>query len=224
MGQRDLSEEPRSAALHRQLRSIGPVTLAAFLAVGIVYVVAWGLAKATDRQPTILTEDPANLLEAPLYTGAFQYLSFLGWWTAAVLAGATGMLLYRRGHVLATPLLGLAAISSWLVVDDMFQMHEAVLDGHAGIPQYVTFSLYGVMAAAFFWHVRWFVMRTDWLLLVLFVIIFGAGQVFDQAGDEFGHHYTTAEKGLELLGVTAWVLYVSRCSLRYLTVPEPIDG
>lgn len=204
-----------------QVRDVGPGATVAFVAVGVVYALAWGLAKARDIEPIVLTEDPASILDGPFYTGTFQYATFVGWWTAALLSGVTASLLHKRGQRrLAGPLFAFCIISTWLAVDDMFQVHEVLLDEHAGIPQYVTFTAYGLIAFFVFWHARWFIATTDWLLLALFAVLFGAGQLLDQAGDELGHHYATPEKGFELLGVTAWVLYVARSSLRYLTVRE----
>jgi uncharacterized membrane protein len=209
--------------LSRQLRLVGPVVLVSFAAVGAVYLLAYGLAKAFDRPPIVLTEDPANLFPTPPYTAAFQYLGFLGWWAAAVLSGLAAWLLRTGGRRDdAFPLAGLCVISTWLLADDMFLAHESVLDEHLGIPQWVTFIVYALVTSWFFWRVREFVRGSDWLLLALCVALLTAGAIIDQAGDEFGYHYATPEKGLELLGITAWTLYVARCSLRHLTVADGV--
>jgi nifR3 family TIM-barrel protein len=154
--------------LSRQLRLVGPVVLVSFAAVGTVYLLAYGLAKAFEREPILLTEDPANIFDSPPYTAAFQYVGFLGWWAAAVLSGTAALLLRANGrNDVAMPLGGLSFISMLLLLDDMFLVHESVLDAHLGIPQSVTFIAYAVAATWFFWHVREFVLRSDWLLLVM---------------------------------------------------------
>lgn len=86
----------------------------------------------------------------------------------------------------------------------------------------MTFGVYAVAITWFFWRIQAFVWESDWLLLALCVVLLATGGVVNQLGDLRHLHYTTLEKGFELLGVTAWTLYVARSSLRYLTVAE--DG
>jgi hypothetical protein len=208
--------------LRAQVRAVGPAFSIAAGVLCAVYLTAYSLASAYDRNFVLLIEDPAFVFKGPLYTGAFVYLGVLGWWAAAVATGITGGLLAARGWWgCARPVLLLALVSTVLAVDDMFQLHEGVLDGRLGVPQYASFAAYSLVLAAFVWRNADFVRESDWLLLSLFVVFISSSAVLDVVGDVADTHHDAAEEGLELTGTLAWTLYCLRCALRYLTVVKP---
>jgi hypothetical protein len=205
--------------LRRQLRAVGPAFVVGAAVIVAIYLVAFVVIRAADRDFNVATEDPAVSLGGPIYTGVFSYLGVLGWWTAAVVAGVTGALLLQAGlRAAAMPFLALTFISTLFAFDDMLLVHEVALDKHLGIPQYVSFGVYALVFGLLMWHYRAFVRDSDWALLAAFVAFFGVAGVIDQVGDISGDHHNVPEEALELLGIMSWALYGVRCSLRELMV------
>jgi hypothetical protein len=201
------------------MRAIGPAFVLGAAAIVAIYIVAYAAIRAADRDFNIATEDPAASLGGPIYTGVFSYVGVLGWWTAAVSAGITGaLLLQRRLRTTAMPFVALTFISVMFAFDDMLLVHEVALDKHLGIPQYVSFGIYALVFGLLMWHYRAFVRDSDWVLMALFVVLFGVAGAIDQIGDIGGNHHNVPEEVLELVGIMAWAVYCVRCSLRELTV------
>ena len=123
--------------LRRQLRAVGPVVAVGAVVILAIYLVAYAVLRAADRNFNVATEDPAADLGGPIYTGVFSYLGVLGWWTSAVIAVRRPLCSPgTRLRESAMPFLALAFISALFALDDMFLVHEVALDRHLGIPQY----------------------------------------------------------------------------------------
>jgi hypothetical protein len=172
-------------------------------------VAALGLALLGRREGVELADlsrDPAAVAGLPVYVGALAYLAFIGW--AVGFAGAvTGVLVARRlADRRRALMLGFAAaLSLWLLLDDMFEFHESV-GPRLGVPERITYLSYVVALIAWLWFFRTEVRDSDWLVLVLGLGFLASSAVLDEL-----NHGSNSEAYLEdifkMLGTWLWGAY-----------------
>ncbi|ABW30623.1 hypothetical protein [Acaryochloris marina] len=124
-------------------------------------------------------------------------------------------------------------ITSVLLIDDLFLLHEAIIPKLLKIPQYLTYSLY--MVTVFYWinRFRKIIIKTEWDLLALAFIFFTFSIFTDTAMDyfELSNHMNILsnnellvllEDGFKLFGIISWLTYLSKTSL--LIIETIIEG
>lgn len=195
-----------------------------------VTAVGVGLTLAAARYRGIpiatITRDAASTLGAPVYTGIGSDLGALLWCAATAMCGLTAAVVRRRGGPprLTSFLFASAVVSGWLLLDDFFLLHEAVLSIAVGIPQPVVYVIYVVVMFAW---LAWYhpdIRRTDYLLLVCALGSFALSTVID-AVREFGlvpdpDVMFLVEEGPKFLGIVLWFAYFGRVCLLSLERDE----
>lgn len=131
-------------SVQRSARLLALVLIATGMIMGgVALASAW-----RDIPTTFLTGDPAAITDEAFYLGAVTMLR------TATLAGAAAVCLVaariiRGGDRALGEFLGvLGLFAVVLVLDDQFQGHEAVLNGILGVPEPLTFAVYGAVALA----------------------------------------------------------------------------
>lgn len=164
-----------------------------------------------------LSRDPAAVAELPVYIGAIAYLAFVGWATAFG-AGAAGVLVARRLDLAprARMLLVGAALSLWLLLDDMFEFHESVLP-RLGVPEKVTYLAYVVALVAWLWFCRDSIRESDWLVLVLALGLLTASAALDEVFHGSNVH-AYVEDVFKMVGTWLWGAYFVLTAARDLPV------
>ena len=155
--------------------------------------------------------DPNNINKVPWYTGLVSNLGILGW-TTATATGFFGSWIARYGgRSAAATMLGRgAALSTILLLDDLFQLHVAVKP-LLGVSKPMVYAGYLVVAAWWFSTGRDEIARTRTELLLAATTAFGGSIVIDQLGsallglDEAGA--LLLEDACKFLGVLAWAQY-----------------
>ena len=199
------------------------VPLAAMLALAylpmllLLFAAGW-LADLKGIPMEDVTRDPATAAQAPFYTGALAILGLFGWCaSAAVCFFAAAVLRHARTDRAGTAfLLSGALLSTLLLVDDAFLVHEIVGPYHLGLSDEVLIGLYGLATLAFLVGCRATILRSDYLLLVL-ALAFLAGSAGVDKLNDFGVLATTGgkyategylfEDTLKLLGLAGWFGY-----------------
>lgn len=201
---------PGTAREHVGIRTFGyvfvPPTLVV-LAVGVVSV-------ATGHSVATFTMEPTTALGGAPYVGAVSSLGCYGWAAAIGIFLLGACLLYdgmRRRD--AAFLACSALITGYLLADDAFTLHEAVLPA-VGIPEFVTYlailAVIGAYAAAFHAEIR----RSAWLFLGLAVLLLGGSVAVDAAWEILepargANIEQLAEDAAKLLGISSWVGYAA---------------
>lgn len=177
------------------------VLLGGVAALGLAYL---GRREGVDLPD--LSRDPAAVAGLPVYVGALAYLAFIGW-AVGFGAATAGVLVARR---LALPrralMLGFAAaLSLWLLLDDMFEFHESV-GPRLGVPERITYLSYVVALVLWLWFFRREIRDSDWLVLVLGLGFLASSAVLDEL-----NHGSNSEAYLEdifkMLGTWLWGAY-----------------
>ncbi len=168
-------------------------------------------AAATGAPPYLFTRDPAAIHHANPLLGAVSNLGVVLWAATATVALFTARQLARvegarpvRGF-----LLGAGLLSAWLLLDDLYMLHERLLPDAAGLPQPVAFAIYAAVTAALLARFRAVIAETDYLPLVLAVSFFAISAAIDQ-GPGTWHRWEAlvlVEDGAKLFGVVSWLAY-----------------
>jgi hypothetical protein len=190
----------------------GSVKRQAALAVTISMVVAAVLlaaqlvvnAKQVDMG--VLTRDVAAQADLKWYTGFFSNLGLMAW-GGAVALGGFGWWQFRgdaRTRALAAALGAYAALSAFLGLDDMAQLHEDVIPGHLGISEKYVYVAEALMFLAFMVLNRRVLLRHAPVILVAALAGFGASVLADLV-DNIWSLPIVIEDGAKLMGICNWV-------------------
>ena len=117
----------------------------------VVVVIMGGVAAANiglGIPLIVLTSDPAAIAEAPFYLGAVTMLRTALFAGAAAVCLVAARVVRGRDRQLGGFLTALGLFSVVFVFDDSFQGHKHVLPEILGVPQPLTFVVYGMAALA----------------------------------------------------------------------------
>lgn len=175
-----------------------------------------------DLDPRIFFIDPVAEFNAPMYIGFLSNLGVLIWCTAAVVCLFSGWIIWKQyGKTeLSFFLVCAGLISSLLMFDDLYLLHEEVFPDHLRVPQKLVIATYGGLVLVFLFRFRKMILETDFLLLVIafgffacsvFVDLFVTPeefQVFGIPGRDL------VEDGFKFFGIATWGFYFVRTSFQ----------
>ncbi len=201
-------EEPRAESWGEQGRRLAPVVLLTIVAVGVVAgaVLVMGLARHLPLPD--LTRDPAAVTGTHWWVGLLSFLGFALWGIGAGAALAAG--LASDPGPRRRLLLQAAALTVFLLLDDMLMLHENVLP-NLHVPESVVYLGYLVAVTAWVWSNRVEMRRTDRLLLVVALLGFAGSIALDKLVDGITN-WTFLEDSLKFGGIALWSLYLVRTS------------
>ncbi len=182
-------------------RAAGPLLITGVLVVTVVVV----LSIVAGVPVQVLIEDPAFLLGGHPLTGMLSNLGVLLWAATAAVCGFT---YWSSASLQLPPLLrayvGLGgAITTALLLDDLFMLHEEVLPLTFGIDQKIVAGAYALGLPAYFWYFRSLLSRRHVLLgASLLLLAFSLG--YDQFMPPGGEWRPVWEDGPKFLGIVAW--------------------
>ena len=169
-----------------------------------------------------------------IYFGAVSNLGILIWCSAAVVCMFAAAQLYqRRQDMKSVRFMAYAGLfTAFLMFDDLFLAHERVFPILLGIPDLVTYGLYGLIALVYFglfWKV---ILRHDVLLLAIGLLALGTSVAVDILVPMFGSNEHSAtqfkgtlshwviEDGSKFVGISAWAGFHLWAAWQTLTAAE----
>lgn len=214
----------------RWIGSLARTSARVLIPLSLVVVAALTAAYAADIPVTDLLRDPAAVLDAPWYVGAFSTIG-VGLWISA--GAACTLVLLALGVGDSTRLVLAGSVSSLILgIDDGLLIHE-FLNFDLGVPPPVTFLVYGGFVLPLFWRARRQLVGTpDLAVFLLAVALLATSLGLDLAG-ELGLPTPPLSAILEdvtkLLGIATWLSFFGSLSLRTLEAelgrqPQPSDG
>ncbi len=175
----------------------------------------------TGQPVSIFTRDPAAITNEPFYLGAFSNIGILFWCAASTICFFAFALLkdlpnktQDRRFLLSSGLLNL-----WLLLDDLFLLHEDVLPRKFGIPEKLVYLTYGVIVALYLVKFRKYIFKTKFILLFLGLGLFAISIFLDNITLFTQHNedlYLVLEDGGKLMGIFDWFIYFAVVSLEKL--------
>ena len=162
----------------------------------------------------MLRSDPSTTTGTPFYLGFVSNIGILIWCACAAICLHSWLLL-RKSAAAVHPdsgnfLLGAGLVTAWLLLDDMFLLHETVLP-HFGIPEEIVVVGYAAIVAFFLFVNLRRIRRTDYLLLISALFLLGLSAVVDEVPFFYVYLPPLAqgwlEDGTKLLGICGWFSY-----------------
>jgi hypothetical protein len=227
------------AALLRQARGLVPAFAAIYIPVLTVLAGMFLYWLVTDKDTALLTRDPLAIVETellkiqrdpdlqlhdlanlaiPLYAGVVSNLGIL-LWTAAAAVSAFVWLVLRRTPAPPLPpafFLGSALVSTLLLLDDFFLIHERWVPIMLGIEEKLVFAGYGLVVLYYLARWRHTILRTEFLLLAAAFAGFALSLAVDAIPDVVSYSVPQIhffEDGAKFAGVAAWAGYHVRTAL-----------
>ncbi len=196
----------KDAPVNESLKRQAALAVTISLGVAVVLLAAQLVVNAKQVDMGVLTRDVAALAEVKWYTGFFSNLGLMAWGGAIALGGFGWWQL--RGdastRALSATLGSYAALSAFLGLDDMAQLHEDVIPGHLGISEKYVYAAEALMFLAFMVLNRRVLLCHAPVILVAALAGFGASVGADIM-DNIWSLPIVIEDGAKLIGICNWV-------------------
>lgn len=185
-----------------------------FIPPTVVFVLVAAAKTVADLPVGELTVEATSVAGLPPYVGSVSALGCFGW------AAATGMfflgacLLYDDlGRRESAFLAASAALTGYLLADDAFTLHEAVLPA-LGIPEWATYLVIAIAVTAYAYAFRAELRRSAWLFLGIAVVFLGTSVAIDVGWNlvlpDRGYHVEQfLEDATKFFGICAWVAFAA---------------
>lgn len=190
----------------------------------LLLAVTAAITVATGLDPGFFSRDPAAAMDAHPLIGVQSHLGVLAWWAAATVCLFAAALFRGRAGAgqWAAFFLWSGAITIALALDDLFMIHEDLIERVIPRGEKVLFLIYASVIAWYLVRFREIVLGFEPALLGLAFGLLGGSLAVDfvvqPRWDSPWRIFV--EDGLKLLGIAAWSGYLLRACWRALT-PGP---
>jgi hypothetical protein len=197
-----------------QMEALGRYAVVLFLPAALL------LSAALVQQRAALTalfRDVNSVTGAPFYTGFYSQLGAIFWCSAAAVCIFTWWVLFRRGTGGEWPafLLSAGALSTLLLLDDLFLIHETVLPRLFPQAELAMYLFYALASVALVVRFRAIVLRTSYLVLLVALAFLGLSEAIDtvigrfvtESDETFTAYRIFIEDGGKFLGIVGWFGY-----------------
>lgn len=162
-----------------------------------------------------LTQDATVVGNVTFFAGFLSNIGVLFWCATAAVCLFTAALLRAAGRDVPVRgfLLASGLLTAFLLLDDLFRLHETVFPGYLGIPELAVYAAYAALGIGFVlrYHARAFC--AEGTLLMVAMLCLGSSvalDVFPIPGiDPF-----LLEDGFKLVGIVSWFFYFLRTAWR----------
>jgi hypothetical protein len=206
----------------RQIISLAKIYIPACLFIFSI----WLLTENTKISIYELVADPAEVGNLAPYTGLVSIIGILLWCGAVSICFFSGYLLKiskKSNPKWQLFFLVSAYIMLWLLIDDIFQLHEnfstLLFGAEANIAQTnkplqhlletILFAIYGSLFALYIFYFRKLIYQTELLVLILALLFFAISIVIDVLLEGMKGDFIL-EEGFKLLGIISLLTYYIR--------------
>ena len=218
---RDTSIQWRDAVLdfRQQWRALWFVMLLIYTPVIIAFAIVIAVRLTTGIAIAEFTRDPLGFTDIPVYTGALSNLGVVIWSAAATVCLFTyGVnLVWATGGARSHFLLAGGLVTVWLLLDDLFMLHEVVFPEYLGVAEDIVYGTHIVILLAFLVWYRTAILHTPFLLLALAFVGFGVSVGADATASILSvPGLYVFEDGAKLFGIVSWARYFTLASARQI--------
>ena len=168
-----------------------------------------------------LTQDVPTLAGIHPIKGFLSTLGILLWCaTASICLFAAMTLKNARPRGTFWFLLSSSLLSTYLLLDDAFEIHEVLAKLYFGLSEKAVFSLLGIAVIVYAVAFRRIILRTNFGILLLALILLGTCVAIDTFFETWLLRLDDweyfIEDGLKWLGITCWCSYYAHTSYQLL--------
>jgi hypothetical protein len=215
--------------LFQNIKNLFPVALKIYLPTLLFIILVWCLSKIFNISMYELTADPAEVVGKPPYTGFFSNIGIVLWSSTAAICIFSALLTkvnqscFRKWFNF---LLSSFFLTSFLLLDDLFQLHETYpvlfFGVNANLPENnrqlqnllegLFFVIYFIYVFLYLLYFRKHIQQTEYQFMVLALLFFFLSIAVDMnTMIKLGHDII--EETFKLLGIITWLIYFSKtCS------------
>ncbi len=180
------------------------------------------LGMENDVELDHFTQDPATIMNTPFYLGFFSYIGILFWCASATLCFFTRLLLHdeypaqkrKRQFLLYSGL-----ISTLLMFDDLFLLHELVFPEYLMLSKNVVYLIYLNILAVYVVVFRADLLETEYLILGIAFGLLGISQFVDSLPMPIPED-SFLEDAVKLFGIVTWFTYYMRYCVQMVKSQE----
>ncbi len=187
--------------------------------IALISVVGFAAVTAHIRGAGIdeVVRDVAEVVGAPVYTGFLSQVGLFLWSAGAAICFVSYLSIRSREPTLrARYLFSSGILTTILLIDDAFLVHDRLVPALFGIPPAATYAGYAVVLAAYLWRFRRPILVEPHLLLVMAIGLGGVAAVLDVL-DGGNLSAVFPSNALKFLAVGTWVLYFADYCVRVIT-------
>jgi hypothetical protein len=176
--------------------------------VALILVLAWKTTRAGYRL-SYVTGDVLALTGQSLYVGPVSQLGLVAWAVAGGMGLFSGLILRKRGDSgrFSGYLLACSALTGYLLLDDLFMIHERMFPHHLHISEQTALLIYAVLVPPILIRYRREILASDIALGAAAAGLFGGSMFIDVlVGHEDYHNFI--EDIFKFLGIITWGLYL----------------
>lgn len=205
--------------LYGQLRALLPVLVGLYVPTLILLGAAVVVSIQADIPIARFTRDPAAILGRNPFIGVLSNIGVLLWSACAGVCFFAAAVLRAKAVKEEWPAFFLFAglITAVLLMDDFFLLHERIGPRYLHIDERIIFSLYAVMVLGYLLRFRSWILRTDYLLLLFALGLFGLSLAVDRLPETMLPWHHLFEDGFKLLGIASWFGYFVTSAFRVVT-------
>lgn len=200
-----------------QLKTAAPILVMSYAITTAILSVVIFLGIEHNIELDHFTQDPASIMDTPFYLGFFSYIGILFWCGSAVLCFFSSVILPsdEKSKRSKSFLLYSGLISSLLMFDDLFLMHEVVLPEYFYLPENMVYIIYVNIIIFYLLLFRDELARSEYVILVIASGMIGASQFVDLLPMPIPED-SFLEDTVKLFGIVTWFTYYSRYSFQKL--------
>lgn len=197
----------------------GGIIASVLVPAGLVLIAVALAAIVGDVAPHYFLRDLATTAGVHPLTGAVSMLGMVVWSAAAAVSLLTVLFLKRRGRAGAGFFLASAALSGWLLFDDLFLFHDVLAPAYLKISTEIVLSGIGLAVLIWLAVFRREILKAGPFFLVLALGFFGLSIAVDLASDylsqteALGQWRIFCEDGAKWLGIACWLAFHVMASL-----------
>lgn len=215
--------------IKNQLKLAFPLIIKLYTPILILVLLTLVISFTTGIAPGIFTRDPAiiagsngvgsfSLINIPYnpFVGFISNLGILFWCISASVCFFTAVTI-QNIHDLQKKIYFLycsGIITSILLLDDLFLLHEAVFPMVLKIPEKIVYLIYAIIIIYWILKFSKIIIETEWNLLFLSILFFGFSLIIDVFFDF--ERAIFIEDAFKLLGIFSWLCYFLRVCFRVM--------
>lgn len=201
--------------IKNQLRQSAPVLVMVYALTTAILSIVIFLGIEHDIELDHFTQDPASIMGTPFYLGFFSYIGILFWCAGAVVC------FFSRAVIPDEPstkrirsfLLYSGLITTLLMFDDLFLLHELVLPELFFLPEMVVYLLYLNILLVYAILFRAELLNSEFIILVIAAGLIGASQFVDSIPMPIPED-SFLEDAVKLFGIVTWFTFYLRYCLQ----------
>jgi hypothetical protein len=218
---------PMFAQLWSQAKQLALFLLSLYFLPLLLLLAVVVASSHTGVEIAKFTRDPADTLNIHPLTGVVSNLGAILWAAAATICLFSWAILRKSvGETrFSTFLLCSGLLTTFLLLDDFFLLHDYIFPLYLGVGEKVVFVGYAgliLWGAAVFWKD---ILKTEYLVLLIALGFFGLSLFIDafqyRIESIVGPSRILFEDGFKLFGIVGWLGYFTRSALsRLASIPH----